>query len=274
MLESLTISPSLSEGTCSTVECPRSESICQTEAGSLLPGVGTLKSQFLRSVVAALAFLVFAATASAQGLTTLRDLEARLLEQRLDEHSEADRRARTAESEYRSLRERLSGILGDSTISLKELRTLEADTSLARERSYLRDREATALRREIYSHLERIQEMDRELAGLGPRIVGTWTINFGGDFGSGTVAFRMNGQQVDGTYILSNGATGLIRGELLGRNAILTRYGPGGNKQMRVHGQLSSDGQTMSGDWVATELAGGGQAVGTWSAKRGPQPPQ
>jgi len=201
-------------------------------------------------------------------MATLRGLEARLLEKRLNEYEAADRRARTAERQYTTLRQRLSGVLGDSEVSLEQLRALEAETSLARESAFLRDREATTLRREIYHHLERIQEMDKELDALGPRLDGTWNIDFGQQFGSGKVTFRMNGERVDGTYRLTNGAAGQIRGELIGRNVALVRYNPGGDQQLQFRGQLSADSRSMAGDWVATELAGGGQALGYWSARR------
>ncbi len=210
------------------------------------------------------------ALVQAQSLESLRDIEALLLEQRLDDYGDADRRARTAESQYRELRQQLSGVLGDSEVQLKQLRALEAQTSLAREKAYLRDREATDLRHEIYSYLERIGAMDSAIAALGPRLSGTWSIDFGDDFGAGTVTFRMSGDRANGTYRLTNGALGQIRGELIGRNIDLVRYGPGGNSQLQVRGRLSVNGQTMNGDWVATELGGGRNTIGKWTAQRAP----
>ncbi len=219
-----------------------------------------------------LAFLLLAlgsaTTALAQSLESMQAMEARLLERRLKEYGEADKRARAAENLYRETRQRLSAVLGDSSVSLDQLRELEAETSLARERAYLRDKESTDLRREIYSHLERIDEFAREIDGLGPRLSGEWQIDFGKDYGSGTVTFRMSGERVDGTYRLSNGATGPIRGEIIARSVSLVRYGPGGNSQLQLRGSMSADGQSMSGEWISQELAEGRNSIGSWAARR------
>ena len=209
------------------------------------------------------------APAAAQDLLTLRGIETRLLERRLDEYEDVEQRARVAESEYTSIRRQLSSVLGDSNVQLERLRELEAQASLARERAYLRDREATTLRREIYSHLERIEEMDRELDGIGPLINGTWITDFGPDFGEGTMELRMSGDRIQGSYRLENGATGRITGELVGAAVTLVRYSPGGNPQLEARGLVATNGRTMSGNWVARELGAGRNAIGTWSARRG-----
>jgi hypothetical protein len=219
-----------------------------------------------------LVFLLLPLAAGAQELDALRQIEVELLAKRFADYEEATTRERDATRALRETLERLNGMIGDRGAGVETLRRLEAEVSLAREAAYLRARETTDLRLELYGRMERIEALDQVL-GIGAGVLsGTWTIDLGPDDGRGTVTFRTYGERVEASYRMADGHEGSLRGTFVDGKLELERIDAVDGRDRKLEGRLSQDGRRLTGSWQMFELASGRPTQGGWDARKQDQP--
>ena len=209
-----------------------------------------------------------AAAAAAQELAALREIEVGLLAKRFGDYEAAADREREASRELRQSLDRLNSMIGDRSVAVETLRELEADVSLAREAAYLRARETTDLRLELYGRMERIEALDQVLGIGAGALSGEWRINLGPDDGAGTVTFRSYGDRVEGSYAMDNGQRGVMLGTLVDDRLELERIDNVAGRDRRMFARLSADGRRLSGTWQLFELASGRPTEGAWEARK------
>jgi hypothetical protein len=208
------------------------------------------------------------ATATAQDLAVLRDVEVELLAKRFGDYQESTAREHDATAALRETLDRLNAMIGDEEVEVASLRRLEAEVSLAREAAYLRARETTDLRMEIYSRMERIEALDQVLGIGAGRLSGNWTLNLGPDDGAGTATFRTYGDRVEGSYQMADGHRGSFLGTLLDGRLELERIDTVEGRDRKLIARLSENGRRLSGTWQLFELASGRRTEGSWEGRK------
>ncbi|HVS63828.1 MAG TPA: hypothetical protein VMT85_10060 [Thermoanaerobaculia bacterium] len=209
-----------------------------------------------------------APAAGAQGLAALREIEVGLLAKRFADYETAAERERAATQELRQTLDRLNSMIGDGDVTVETLRQLEADVSLAREAAYLRARETTDLRLELYGRMERIEALDQVL-GIGAGVLsGEWSIDLGPDEGAGRVTFNTYGDRVEGRYEMADGDRGTLLGTLVDGRLELERIANDRGRDLRLVAGVSEGGRRLSGSWQRFELASGRRTEGTWTGRK------
>ena len=84
----------------------------------------------------------------------------------------------------------------------------------------------------------------------------------------GTFDLSQTGAIVTGTYRLSGGFSGSLRGTLVRTKLYLERIDSQLGRSMELEGRLSTDQQKILGTWLSYELADGYGSNGHWSATR------
>ncbi|HVS15716.1 MAG TPA: hypothetical protein VMV46_17465 [Thermoanaerobaculia bacterium] len=215
-----------------------------------------------------LPWLLLGDVVAAQELDALRQIEVELLAKRFADYEEANTRERDASRALRETLERLNGLIGDRSAGVEALRRLEAEVSLAREAAYLRARETTDLRLELYGRMERIEALDQVL-GIGAGVLsGTWSFDLGPDDGAGTLTFRTYGERVEGSYQMADGRRGTLLGSLVDGRLELERIDTVDGRDRKLEGRLSQDGRRLTGSWQLFELASGRRTQGGWDARK------
>ncbi len=225
-------------------------------------------SAHLTALGCLLSTLFLTGGASAQALESIRRIESNLLDKRLEAYRAAHQREREASQQLTRAVQSLYDVLGNQEISVDDLRRLETEITLARETAMLRAREATDLRREIYGRMERLEELDVEIAETEGLLSGTWTLDLGGEQGRGTATFRSFGNTVEGFYEMQDGSRGSLRGTLIDGTLELERIDSSNGRDRRLQGRLSGDGRQLEGTWQTYELASGRPAEGGWVARK------
>ena len=224
---------------------------------------------FARLVLAALATLALLPAAHpAQGQTVvLRDVEKRLLTEKLDEFEVAHQAELRATAKLARVTKELHDALENTEIPVEQLRSIEGQLSLARSEAMTRSAEATRLRLDIYDRMERLAAFEELVQGTGASSWGTWTLDFGND--SGTMQLTAEGGRLQGSYQLAGGDRGVIRGSVQrdGR-VVLERHDADAGWDRTLDGRISNDRREMQGTWFATELADGTRTSGVWVARR------
>jgi len=87
----------------------------------------------------------------------------------------------------------------------------------------------------------------------------------------GKCALSQSGTIVGGTYRLSGGFSGSLRGTLVQNKVFLERIDSKLGKVMELEGRLSVDGTRIRGTWLSYELAEGDGGTGQWTAVRVPE---
>ena len=84
----------------------------------------------------------------------------------------------------------------------------------------------------------------------------------------GTFELKQSGTLLTGTYTLSGGFRGSLRGTLVKSKIHLERIDSRLGRSMDFEGSLSADLMQIRGTWQSYELAEGEGANGQWSATR------
>lgn len=223
-------------------------------------------------LVAALAVLSLAAPGMAEDVRVDFNVESQLLERDLELYSQARQRESEAIRAFRGLTEELDATLVDPNAALSTLRELEARLSVARETAYLRSKETGDARRRIYDRMERLVQLAQAVERSDPATLaegggpsGLWQIELAPLDVYGLMKLVVEGQLVTGSYRMSNGNRGSLRGTWTGGRLELEvihfEQGPVGS----LEGELR-DTATLSGRWDAMELGAGQAAAGSWIA--------
>lgn len=212
--------------------------------------------------------------ASSVGQDTHTDfaVESRLLDRDLELYAQARQRENEAVRQFRSLAQRVDEALVDPNVALATLRDLEARLSAARETAYLRSKETGAARLRIYERMERLVQLAQAVERSDPASLiepggpgGLWQIALEPLDVHGLMKLVVEGQLVNGSYRMSNGNRGSLRGiwsgGVLELQVIHVDQGPVGT----LEGELDDD-TTLRGRWNAMELGAGEAASGSWRA--------
>ena len=150
---------------------------------------------------------------------------------------------------------------------------MEARLSAARETAYLRSKETSAARLRMYDRMERLVQLARAVERSDPSTLaepsgldGLWQIELAPQNIYGLMKLVVDGQLASGSYRMSNGNRGSLRGTWTGGvlrlEAIHSDLGPVAN----FEGGL--DGSDLAGRWNATVLGAGEAEAGSWVAYR------
>lgn len=220
-----------------------------------------------------LAFLVtFVSAAAAPDARTEFTIESRLLERDTALYGQARDRERTAIREMRQLAEDVDRTIVDPNAALSTLRDLEAKLSAAREIAYLRAKETGEVRLRMYDRMERMGQLAQAVQRANPASLATgggpaglWQIGLEPLDTWGLMKLVVEGQLVTGSYRMSNGNRGSLRGTWSGGELDLEVIHSEQGLVGKLHGKLDDD-FSLFGRWNATDVSSGQSAAGSWWA--------
>lgn len=223
-------------------------------------------------VLVAAVLLVFAVPASSQDTHTEFTVESRLLDRDLELYTQARQRENEALREFRRLSDSVDSALMDPNAALSALRDLEARLSAARETAYLRLKETGAARLQIYDRMERLAQLARAVERSDPATLaqsggpgGLWQIELEPLDVYGLMKLVIQGQLVTGSYRMSNGNRGSLRGTWAGGQLELEAIHSEQGAVATLEGRLD-DEAALSGRWNSMELGSGEAVAGSWQA--------
>jgi hypothetical protein len=214
---------------------------------------------------------------AAQSLKTVLEtafiLETRLLDAEFDRYLEARQSEERALRQLRQRSSRLDQAMGDQSVPVEELRRLEGEITLAREGAFARSREVADLRQRLYLRMDRLTELgveierhrDRSLVATG-ELEGTWRVDVTPISEFGVVEFHLDGTVVSGSYRMSNGARGSIRGTFADNKLKLVRVDAVGGFDATLEGKLDPATGEIAGTWHTLEVGAGRPTSGDWTA--------
>ncbi len=161
--------------------------------------------------------------------------------------------------------------------SLDSLRLRSQDLQQAESDLAMRLLEGQQLRLTLTETRAQIEQLRTELARLAKLhakpsdpLSGTWklTVEPGGQ--TGVLFLSLDGTLVTGTYALSGGWSGSMRGTLVSGKVRLERIDSQMGFSAVYYGRLdlTSEPARLEGTWEGTNLAPGGPAAGTWVATK------
>ncbi len=222
--------------------------------------------------------LLLASSAASQDLSNLRsdfELEARLLDADIQDYTVARERERNAIGRLQRVNRRFDDTLADPNASPAELIRLESEVATTRETAYTRSREAAEARGSMYNRMQRLAQLVREVEPQGVEVVGRsqliggmWRLEAGPEGLIGLLSLKQDGSLVIGSYRLSNGCRGSVKGTFAGDRLELQMVDSERGLVGTVDGKLDSDAGEIQGTWQAMELAAGRPSAGRWTAWR------
>ena len=211
-----------------------------------------------------------------ESLKTEFTIESRLLDRDITEYGTARSRQREAVARLQRIGNDLDATLTDPNASLDALRGLEGDFSVALESACARARETGEIRKRLYQRMSRLAELAREierqrgrgLIDLDTPLDGLWQIESQPIDVYGLMNLKQDGTLVSGTYRMSNGNQGSVRGTFSGDRLRLEVIEAELGKVGEIEGSLDIEAGEISGRWQAMDLTGGRPAAGRWSATK------
>lgn len=214
--------------------------------------------------------------ASADGDQSLRDafaVQSRLYNAESDRYLAARQREDEAAGRYRDVLGDLDRSLADSTIVIDELRRLEVDVAKKRALVIELARESAAVRERLYNRLDSIEQIGALIErGVNPAAArlhvldGTWRVEVIPGDNFGVIEFNTSGTIVTGSYRMSNGSHGSLRGTMDNARIRLIRIDSENGKDSNLKGVLDPATGEIHGTWLPKELGDGGGGGGEWSA--------
>ncbi len=228
------------------------------------------------AVLLAATLAVPAAAQSVETLLLQVSLESELLAEALARYRTAREAERGALGRLEELSIRVDGRLRRGNVPLAELRRDESELLEASEIAAGRLRETALARAQIYEHRRRLSLLEQRLAeaGGGPLvpasgISGLWQIEMEPGKAFGLLRIEADGTLLSGTYVLSNGEQGSIRGALIGDEVEIVRVDTGRGFVDTLQGNFDASRGSMEGRWTGNELAPAeGPTTGTWTGRR------
>lgn len=217
-----------------------------------------------------------AVAAVPENLKSSFTVEARLLDREIDEYATARGRQREAVDRLRTITDQLDQALSDPNASLASLKALESDFGEALDAAYARARETGEVRKRLYQRMSRLAELAQEierqagesLIDIDTPLNGTWKIEAQPIDVHGLMKLRQEGTLVTGTYRMSNGNQGSLKGTFAGGNLRLDMIEARAGHIATIEGELEGASDRVSGRWQAMDLTGGKPAAGSWSARK------
>ena len=151
--------------------------------------------------------------------------------------------------------------------ALERLDTLEAKlVQFTIELKRLRDH-MTEVRNRLAQFSRKIAELLDSVPEEATDLTGTWLVSLEPLNLVGEMRLFQNGIMVSGTYLLSGGWRGNVRGYVAGGQAVLERYDAQLGRAGEFVAALSEDGKSLAGRWSNYNLSQG-PSVGSFTAKR------
>lgn len=264
----------------------------------------TLGGLALITAVTAVTAVAAAAQPLADALRAQLRIEERLLERARDQYREASSLERDVLRDLRELsigqdalldrvvREALAG--GRPAISeegpeegpeegqrpaepflLLRLRSAERELAATRETAFALARESADRRRDLLARAARIGELRLEIAKHArvdlvdkTGLDGLWRIELAGAEITGVIDFSSEGTLVTGTYRLSDGSQGSLRGTLANNRLALERIDWVAGFDATLRGELDAAAGVIEGTWTAVDVSGGAPTSGSWTGRR------
>lgn len=161
--------------------------------------------------------------------------------------------------------------------SLDSIRLREADLRAAESELMMHIRHSQQLRREMIAGRLRIAELQAEVERLESTVgssddpvSGPWRLVVEPGGQEGYMSLVLDGTLVQGTYQLSGGWTGSLRGTLVAGKLRLERIDSQIGFSSVFYARLIGSGEEarLEGTWDATQLATGMPSSGSWVAER------
>lgn len=213
-------------------------------------------------------------------LTQSLRMDIRVQQRLLENDIGALERHQKQMAEVMARAERLSADLlraEDQGESLDSLRLRNEDLRQVEAELMMHLMEAQRLRSSLLDSRVRITEMEAEVRRLegevGPSrdpLTGTWRVVIEPGGQDGVLYLSLNGTLVEGTYRLSGGWTGSMRGTLVAGKVRLERVDAQVGFSAIFYGRVRTDidPPRLEGRWEATQLATGLPSGGTWIAEK------
>lgn len=229
-------------------------------------------------LLAALLACVTALPAAAQSRDALEQafiMENSLLERESDRYAVARQKDREALERLVQLAVEMDQALFDAGVPVSELRALDGELNVARETAMERLRATAELRSSIFRSLDRLDHLGGEIEMSEDRslvetddLSGIWQIeaytSFAGTFG--LMKLELNGAVVSGTYRLSNGKQGSVKGNLVGDKLSLTRVDTELGDDLWIEAVFDREAGRLEGNWKAKIMGTGRPDHGEWTA--------
>jgi hypothetical protein len=196
-------------------------------------------------------------------------LERKLLALDLVSYKEARTREQRARDQLAAVVTRLDQALTGDSLALGALESLRDELAATREGVRIAGERVDEELRRLQDRLRRIGFLESELKTRGAErdlLSGRWSVRIEPPGVSGTFELRLSGSAVSGTYQLDGGASGSLRGALVGGKLRLERVDSSRGFDSVFEATL--EGNRLSGTWTANELAAGEATRGQWTATR------
>ena len=183
--------------------------------------------------------------------------------------ADVSRRLEAAAGELASASRAVADVAGRSDTSAEEVSRREDAVAAAEgEVRTLLDRRRLLVER-ILERRRNIALLDAELRGKGRSSVvdlltGRWNVTIEPGEQRGVFRLALDGSLVSGDYTLEGGASGSLRGTLIGDRLRLERVDSQLGFVAVFHGRLARDGSSLAGTWESTTFGVGAAGAGRW----------
>lgn len=152
----------------------------------------------------------------------------------------------------------------------EDLRKAEAELQMYLFATQRLRRGLIANRATIAATEEEIRRLERSVGTGADPLTGTWRVVWEPGGHEGQMFLQLNGTLVQGTYQLSGGWSGSLRGTFVSRKVRMERIDSQAGHAAILNGRLRIRGRTLQlqGSWEAKELSSGLPSAGTWVAER------
>ena len=198
-------------------------------------------------------------------------LERKLLALDLVGYREARDREQRARASVADAMQRLDQALSGASLALGTLEELFDNLSAARAATQIASERLDWQIQSLHDRMRRISFLEGELGGRGVRnepLAGRWQVQVQPGNQAGVFDIRVDGTVVSGTYEMTGGAQGSLRGTFVDNRLRLDRIDAQGGFDSVFLGTFDPAAQRITGSWTANELASGQPNRGEWTAVR------
>jgi hypothetical protein len=212
---------------------------------------------------------------NAASLKSSFSIEAGLLDEEIATYGRDRSREKKAAAELQRLNTKLDELIEDPNSSLSSFSRLEEEVGVAIEDACQRAKESAAARQRMYKRMRRLsaivqeyemQEERRQARSGG--IAGVWRIEAQPIKLYGIFELEADNLLVTGTYRLSNGKQGSIRGTLVATRLELQMIDSRQGAVASVKGLFDSEKGEIRGRWLAFDLSTGRPSQGDWTGRK------
>lgn len=212
---------------------------------------------------------------TAASLQSSFSVEAGLLDEEIATYGRARGREKRAVADLQRLNAELDELIEDPNASLSHFTRLEEEVGVAIEEACTRAKQSAAARQRMYDRMRRLSGLVQEYEMTEERrqarsggIAGTWRIEAQPIDLYGVFELEAENLVVTGTYRMSNGNQGAMRGTLVGDRLELDMIDSRKGAVATVKGVLDTVKGEIRGKWFAFDLSAGRPSSGDWTANK------